>query len=169
MSPILLYDTTLRDGTQGENINFSAEEKLKIAKRLDDAGIHYIEGGWPGSNPRDKKFFELAASEDFRNTSLAAFGSTRRPGIATEDDANVSALIESGTSIVTIFGKTWDMHVKQIMDNTLEENLAMIRDTVAYLKAEGREVIYDAEHFFDGYNENQDYAMETLYAAQDAG
>jgi 2-isopropylmalate synthase len=169
MPPILIYDTTLRDGTQGENINFSAEEKVKIAKRLDDAGIHYIEGGWPGSNPRDKKFFELADPGDFRNAQLAAFGSTRRPGVATQDDANVSALIESGTPVVTIFGKTWDLHVKKIMDNTLEENLAMIRDTVSYLKSEGREVIYDAEHFFDGYKDNPEYAMETLFAAQEAG
>ena len=169
MTPILLYDTTLRDGTQGENINFSAEEKLKIAKRLDDIGIHYIEGGWPGSNPRDKKFFELAASVNFRNARLTAFGSTRRPGTSPQDDANVAALIESGTPVVTIFGKTWDLHVEQIMDNTLEENLAMIKDTVAYLKTEGREVIYDAEHFFDGYRGNPDYAMQTLYAALDAG
>jgi 2-isopropylmalate synthase len=169
MAPILLYDTTLRDGTQGENINFSAEEKLKIAKRLDDIGLHYIEGGWPGSNPRDKKFFDLAASVDFRNARLTAFGSTRRPGIAPQDDANVSALIESGTPVVTIFGKTWDLHVEKIMDNTLDENLAMIGDTVAYLKSQRREVIYDAEHFFDGYKENPDYAMETLYAALDAG
>ncbi len=169
MAPILLYDTTLRDGTQGENINFSAEEKLKIAKRLDDIGIHYIEGGWPGSNPRDKQFFELAASVDFRNARLTAFGSTRRPGIAPRDDANVTALIESGTPVVTIFGKTWDLHVEKIMDNTLDENLAMIGDTVACLKSQGREVIYDAEHFFDGYKENSDYAMETLYAALDAG
>ncbi len=169
MPPIILYDTTLRDGTQGENINFSAEEKLKIAKRLDDIGIHYIEGGWPGSNPRDKKFFEIAEPKDFRNARLTAFGSTRRPGIAPQNDANVSALIESGTPVVTIFGKTWDMHVEQIMDNTLEENLAMINDTVAYLKTTGCEVIYDAEHFFDGYRGNPEYAMETLYAALDAG
>ena len=169
MPPIILYDTTLRDGTQGENINFSAEEKLKIAKRLDDIGIHYIEGGWPGSNPRDKRFFEIAASKNFRNARLAAFGSTRRPGIAAQDDANVSALIESDTPVVTIFGKTWDMHVERIMDNTLEENLAMINDTIAYLKSMGREVIYDAEHFFDGYRGNPEYAMETLYAALDAG
>ncbi len=134
MEPVLLYDTTLRDGTQGENVNFSAEEKIKIAQRLDDIGIHYIEGGWPGSNPRDKRFFELAKSIRFNNARLTAFGSTRRPGRGPEDDANVAALIESGTSVVTIFGKSWDLHVEKVMNNTLDENLAMIKETGVYLK-----------------------------------
>ena len=169
MQPILLYDTTLRDGTQGENINFSAEEKLKIAHRLDDIGIHYIEGGWPGSNPRDKRFFELAQGVEFKQARLTAFGATRKPGVAVEQDSNVAALIESRTPVVTIFGKSWDLHVEQIMDNTLEENLAMIRDTVAYLKSENREVVYDAEHFFDGYKENRTYAADTLRAAAESG
>ena len=153
MEPVLLYDTTLRDGTQGENINFSAEEKIKIARRLDDFGIHYIEGGWPGSNPRDKRFFELAANVEFKNARLTAFGATRRPGIAPEEDPNLAALLETNTPAVAVFGKTWDLHVR-IMNNTLEENLAMIGDTVAYLRDKGREVIYDAEHFFDGYKDN---------------
>jgi 2-isopropylmalate synthase len=169
MEPVLLYDTTLRDGTQGENINFSAEDKLKIARRLDDIGIHYIEGGWPGSNPRDRRFFEMVRSTNFKTARLAAFGSTRRPGITPEKDPNLAALLESETPVVTIFGKSWDLHVEQIMDNTLQENLAMIRETTAYLKAAGREVIYDAEHFFDGFKENPDYALETLAAAVAGG
>lgn len=168
MEPVLLYDTTLRDGTQGENINFSAEEKIKIAQRLDDIGIHYVEGGWPGSNPRDRQFFELAKKIRFKNTRLAAFGSTRRPGILPGDDQNLAALLESETPVVTIFGKTWDHHVK-LMSNTLEENLSMIEDTVAYLKEKGREVIYDAEHFFDGYRDNPEYAMLSLHAAVRGG
>ncbi len=169
MKTMYLYDTTLRDGTQGENISFSADEKMAIAKRLDEMGVHYVEGGWPGSNPRDMHFFDLAKRVDFETTRLVAFGATRRPGIAVEDDANVKALIESGTPAVAIFGKTWDLHVTQIMNNTLEENLAMIRDTVSFLKSKGREVVYDAEHFFDGFREDEAYAMETLRAAVEAG
>jgi len=169
MEPILLYDTTLRDGTQGENISFSADEKLTIAKRLDDIGIHYIEGGWPGSNPRDMHFFEIARREVFRHARLTAFGSTRRPGLSVANDPNLTALLESGAPVVAIFGKTWDLHVQKIMENTLAENLDMIRDTVAYLKQNDREVVYDAEHFFDGYADNRSYALETLQAAVTAG
>ncbi len=169
MEPVLLYDTTLRDGTQGENITFTAEEKLKIAQRLDDLGIHFIEGGWPGSNPRDKQFFDLAARTEFKQARITAFGSTRRPGIRASDDENLKALIESGTSVVTIFGKSWDLHVEKIMDNTLAENLAMIRESVAFLVENNREVIYDAEHFFDGCKENRPYAIETLKAAVAGG
>jgi len=169
MEPILLYDTTLRDGAQGENINFSAEEMIKIAQRLDDLGIHYIEGGWPGSNPRDERFFELAKNIKFQNARLSAFGSTRKPGITADEDQNLKALIKSCTPAVTIFGKTWDLHVKQVMNNTLQENLAMITDSVEFLKKNGREVIYDAEHFFDGYLANREYALQTLIAAIDGG
>jgi 2-isopropylmalate synthase len=169
MEPILLYDTTLRDGAQGENINFSAEEMIKIAQRLDDLGIHYIEGGWPGSNPRDEHFFELAKNIKFQNARLSAFGSTRRPGITADEDQNLNALIKSSTPAVTIFGKTWDLHVEQVMDNTLQENLAMIKDSVEFLKRNDREVIYDAEHFFDGYLANTEYALQTLMAAIDGG
>jgi 2-isopropylmalate synthase len=169
MEPIFIYDTTLRDGTQGENISFTADEKLKIAKRLDDLGIHYIEGGWPGSNPRDRQFFDLAAKTEFKTARITAFGSTRRPGIAPAEDDNVKALLESGTSVITIFGKSWDLHVKQIMNNTLKENLAMIQDTVNFLIGYQREVIYDAEHFFDGYKENSAYALKTLNAALRGG
>ena len=169
MDPIFLYDTTLRDGTQGENINFSAEEKLSIALRLDDIGIHYIEGGWPGSNPRDLQFFELAKKIRLKNARLTAFGSTRKPGTLPNADPNLNALLSAQTPAVTIVGKSWDLHVEQVMKNTLAENLAMIRDSIAYLKECGREVIYDAEHFFDGYKNNKAYALETLSAALEGG
>ena len=167
--PVWLYDTTLRDGTQGENISFSAAEKLQIAKRLDDAGIHYIEGGWPGSNPRDMQFFELARLARFCNARIAAFGATRRPGIRAAEDANLRALVDSDAPVVTIFGKSWGLHVEQVIGTDLAENLAMIRESVAFLKACGREVVYDAEHFFDGYRDNPGYAMETLAAAVAGG
>ncbi len=169
MDPIFVYDTTLRDGTQGENISFSAEEKLKIALRLDDIGIHYIEGGWPGSNPKDLRFFELAKTVRFKNARLAAFGCTRRPGVPADADDKLQALIECGAGVVAIFGKSWDLHVTQVMENSLEENLAMIRDTVACLRRNGREVVYDAEHFFDGFKHNRDYALQTLTAAAEGG
>lgn len=169
MKPIALYDTTLRDGTQGENITFSAEEKLFIARKLDASGFHYIEGGWPGSNPKDMKFFEMARKVTFQTARLSAFGATRKPGIAVEDDANLKALIDSRTPVVAIFGKTWDLHVERIMDNTLAENLAMISESVAYLKSHGLEVVYDAEHYFDGVRTNRDYALATLEAAATAG
>ena len=169
MESILLYDTTLRDGTQGENITFSAEEKIKIALRLDDIGIHYIEGGWPGSNPKDMQFFDLAKRINLKAARLTAFGSTRRPGTQPGDDENLMALLASETPTVTIFGKSWDLHVEEVMRNSLEENLAMIRDSVQFLKWNGREVIYDAEHFFDGYKNNRKYCLQTLTAAIDAG
>jgi len=165
MKPVQIYDTTLRDGTQGENINFTSEDKLTIAQRLDDIGIHYIEGGYPGSNPRDLHFYELAKRTPFKHARLTAFGSTRKPGIDPADDSNVIALMESDTPAVALVGKSWDLHVEQVMNNTLEENLAMIGDTVSYFKLKGREVIYDAEHFFDGYKENSGYAMDTLCTA----
>ena len=169
MQPILIYDTTLRDGTQGENITFTADEKLKIAMRLDEMGIHYIEGGWPGSNPRDIRFFDLAKRERFKTARITAFGSTRKPNIDAADDPNLKAILKSDTPAAAIFGKSWALHVQSIMDNTLEENIAMITDSVAYLKAHGREVIYDAEHFFDGFKDSPDYALETLAAAFSAG
>jgi 2-isopropylmalate synthase len=165
----MLYDTTLRDGTQGENISFSADEKLAIAQRLDDMGLHYIEGGWPGSNPRDMHFFDLAKRENFRNAHLTAFGSTRRRDCTAAEDPNLQALLKSGAPTVAIFGKTWDLHVETIMGNTRAENLDMIRETVAFLKGNGREVVYDAEHFFDGFATNRVYALETLQAAVEAG
>ncbi|MGD9238799.1 MAG: citramalate synthase [Desulfobacterales bacterium] len=169
MDPIFLYDTTLRDGTQGENITFSAEEKLNIAMRLDEIGIHYIEGGWPGSNPRDLAFFELAKRVEFKHARLTAFGSTRKPGIRPDEDGNLQALLDAQTPAVTIVGKSWDLHVKKVMNNKLKENLGMISDSAAFLKQRGREVIFDAEHFFDGYKNNRDYALETLAAAISGG
>lgn len=165
----LIYDTTLRDGTQGENINFSADEKLKIAQRLDNIGVQYIEGGWPGSNPKDMRFFDLAKREQFENARIAAFGSTRKPNGIPSKDPNLQAILESMAPVAAIFGKSWSLHVEQIMDNTLEENLAMIRESVSYLKENGREVVYDAEHFFDGYKDNPDYGVQTLAAAMEGG
>jgi 2-isopropylmalate synthase len=169
MESTLLYDTTLRDGTQGENITFSADEKIKIALKLDDMGIHYIEGGWPGSNPKDMQFFDLAKRVKFKNARLAAFGSTRKPGIEPGQDENLKALLTSETPTVTIFGKSWQLHVEDVMSNTLEENIAMIRDSVKFLKRNEREVVYDAEHFFDGYKDNSAYALQTIDAAIEGG
>lgn len=169
MEPVLLYDTTLRDGTQGENVNFSADEKVKIALRLDDIGIHYIEGGWPGSNPKDQQFFDLAKRVDFKHAKLVAFGSTRKPGTTPDKDENLKALLTSETPAVAIFGKSWDLHVEEVMDNSRPENLAMIEESVKFLKWNGKEVIYDAEHFFDGYKNNRDYALQTISAACEGG
>ena len=170
MDPILLYDTTLRDGTQGEKITFSGEDKIKIAKKLDDLGIHYIEGGWPGSNVKDKEFFESAKNVDFKNSRLTAFGSTHRYGILAKDDKNLNAIIECGAPVGCIFGKTWGLHVEKILRVQLEDNLNMICSSVAYLKnSHLEEVHYDAEHFFDGFKENRDYALLTLSAAVNGG
>ncbi len=166
---IRIYDTTLRDGTQGENISFSAEEKLKIALRLDELGVDYIEGGWPGSNPRDLRFFEIARTVPLRHARLAAFGCTRKPGATAEEDPHLAALLQSGAPVATVFGKSWDLHVTRILETSLEENLAMIRETIAHLKRHGLEVIYDAEHFFDGYRRNPGYALETVRVAAKAG
>ena len=166
---IVLYDTTLRDGTQGEQVNLSAEDKLRIAKKLDDFGIPYVEGGWPGSNPKDARFFHMARKTDFKNTRLTAFGSTRRPGLSPEKDENIGALLKTETETVTIFGKAWDLHATEILKASLQENLTMIEETVKYLKGGGREVVYDAEHFFDGYRANPLYAIQTLKAAEESG
>ncbi|MDD8017140.1 MAG: citramalate synthase, partial [Bacteroidota bacterium] len=169
MKKIFTYDTTLRDGTQGEEVSFSAEDKIKIAKRLDAFGIDYIEGGWPGSNPKDMEFFEQARLIKFHHAKIAAFGSTRRAKNKVEDDANIKALLDAQTPVVTIFGKTWLLHVKEALQITVEENLELISDSVAYLKKKGKEVVYDAEHFFDGYKTDKAYALKTLDAAQKAG
>ena len=162
---VVIYDTTLRDGTQGEQVSFSAEEKVRVARRLDEFGIAYIEGGWPGSNPKDMRFFELARKVKFKNARLAAFGSTRRAHTPPSECPNVQALLEAQTPTVTIFGKSWDFHVREILKVSLKENLAMIGETVAYLKSKKKEVIYDAEHFFDGYRANPRYALQTIEAA----
>jgi 2-isopropylmalate synthase len=163
---ISLYDTTLRDGTQGEGIALSCDDKLKIARRLDEFGMAYIEGGWPGSNPKDMEFFERAQTElNLRNAKVAAFGSTCKADTDPGDDPQVRLLIDANTPVVTIFGKTWDLHVTEVLRTTLEENLRMIRETVRYLVQHGKEVVYDAEHFFDGYRANPEYALSTLKAA----
>jgi 2-isopropylmalate synthase len=164
-----IYDTTLRDGSQGEGINFSVADKLRIAEKLDSFGVHYIEGGWPGSNPKDIEFFALAKKRKFKHAKLAAFGSTRKKGVAVEDDDQVRLLIEAQTPVVTIYGKTSMLHVKEVLRCTPEENLAMIGDTVKYLKDHGKFVIYDCEHAFDGYKLDADYALATWQAAEKAG
>lgn len=166
---IAIYDTTLRDGTQGEQVNLSAEDKLRIAKKLDEYGISYIEGGWPGSNPKDARFFDLAKKNAFQNSRLTAFGSTRRAGISPDKDPNLEALLGTETETITVFGKSWDLHATDILEVSLDENLSMIQDSVNFLKGKGREVIYDAEHFFDGYKHNPEYALKTLLAAENGG
>ncbi len=164
-----LYDTTLRDGTQMEGISLSVEDKLKVACKLDELGVHYIEGGWPGSNPKDAEFFVAAKSLVLQNARIVAFGSTRRPGTKAEDDPNLKALIEAETPAVTLVGKANEMHVRRILETSLEENLAMIADSIAYLKGRGLIVFFDAEHFFDGFRDNAEYALECLRAAAKAG
>jgi 2-isopropylmalate synthase len=164
-----LYDTTLRDGSQGEGINFSVADKLRIAEKLDTFGVHYIEGGWPGSNPKDIEFFAQAKRRQFQNARLAAFGSTRRKLVAVESDDQVRLLLDAETPVITIYGKTWMLHVTEVLSTTPAENLAMISDTVRYLKSQGRVVIYDAEHAFDGYKDDPAYALATLEAAEQAG
>ncbi|SHG23982.1 2-isopropylmalate synthase [Fodinibius roseus] len=164
-----IFDTTLRDGTQGEKVAFSAEDKLRIARQLDAFGINYIEGGWPGSNPRDMEFFELAADASFEHARIVAFGSTCRAGASPEEDRNLRLLVEAGTSVVCIFGKSWLLHVEKALQITAGQNLEIIRDSVGFLKQHGKEVIYDAEHFFDGYKSDPEYALSTLKAAEEAG
>lgn len=166
---VKIYDTTLRDGTQGEGISFSVADKLRIAQRLDDFGVDYIEGGFPGSNPRDIAFFAEARNLHLKHARLAAFGATRRAGVKAEDDPQLRQLLDSGMPVLTLVGKTWLMHVEEILRTTAEENLAMIEDSVRHLVAQGREVIYDAEHFFDGFLDNSDYALRTLEAALRGG
>ena len=169
MSGIFLYDTTLRDGTQREDISLSVDDKITIARRLADFGIHYIEGGWPGSNPKDVEFFARAARMNWGPTRIAAFGSTRHKGTRCETDDNLRALLDAQTPVVTVVGKSWDYHVEHVLGASPEENLAMIRDSVAWLKHQGREVVFDAEHFYDGFLANPDYALATLSAAAEAG
>lgn len=167
--PIKLFDTTLRDGSQAEGISFSPHDKLQIAQALDRLGIHYIEGGWPGSNPKDNQFFKEARAISFKQARLVAFGSTRRKRVAASQDANLRAILEVKVPVACIFGKSWDMQVTHALRTTLEENLAMIRDSIKFLKSKRLEVIYDAEHFFDGFRDNRPYALKTLQAAFEAG
>ena len=163
------FDTTLRDGTQGESISFSVDDKLIIAQKLDELGIDYIEGGWPGSNPKDQEFFKRATGLTLHHARLTAFGSTRFAKNPVHEDRNVRALVEAGTPVVSIFGKTWDLHVKRALGITNDQNLVLISETVRYIKDHGKELVYDAEHFFDGYIANPDYALRTLEAAHTAG
>ena len=169
MDKVIVYDTTLRDGAQGEGINFSVPAKIRIARCLDEFGIDYIEGGFAASNPKDMEFFEAMRSVPLKHAKLAAFGSTRRAGVAAAQDAGLAAILKSGAPVATIFGKSWLLHVEKVLKTTPEENLAMIADSVRFLKKHGKEVIYDAEHFFDGYRDDPDYAMKTLAAAAEAG
>ena len=166
---IEIYDTTLRDGCQGEGVSFSVEDKLRIAHRLDQLGVAYIEGGWPGSNPRDVEFFARSRGERWERARLAAFGSTRRPRVSAAADTNLRALIDAGTPVVTLFGKSWDLHARRALEVSLLENLAMIGESVAWLKSQGVEVVYDAEHFFDGFLANPEYALASVRAAERAG
>jgi 2-isopropylmalate synthase len=169
MKKIQIYDTTLRDGSQGEDISFSLEDKLHIVRKLDELGVDYVEGGWPGSNNKDIAFFRHAQELKLKHAKLAAFGSTCHPRHSVTHDRNLQALLEANTPVVTIFGKTWDLHVKVALGISLEENLNLIRESVAFLKSKGREVIYDAEHFFDGFNADSAYALRSLKAAEEAG
>lgn len=168
-SQVEIYDTTLRDGSQGEGINFSMMDKLRIAEKLDGFGVHYIEGGWPGSNPKDLEFFQQAARRKWKNARIAAFSMTRRKGAAVEQDELMRQILEAETPVVTIVGKTWLLHVTEVLRAKPDENLAMIGDTIRFLKDHGKTVIYDAEHSFDGYKDEPEYALATWQAAEKAG
>jgi 2-isopropylmalate synthase len=169
MSKVKLYDTTLRDGSQGEGISYSVMDKIRIARELDSLGLHYIEGGWPGSNPKDMEFYLKMAKSRLKTSELVAFGSTRRPHVRASEDKNLKAIIKSKASVVTIFGKTWDLHITEVLKTTLDENLNMIKDTVSFLVNRGLTVFYDAEHFFDAYDANREYSLKCLLFAKEAG
>ncbi|MCK5527097.1 MAG: citramalate synthase, partial [Candidatus Latescibacteria bacterium] len=170
MSELTLYDSTLRDGAQAEGISFSLEDKLMIARRLDDFGVDYIEGGWPNpTNPKDLEFFIRVKELELKKAKITAFGSTRRAGNKPEHDAILNTLLSAETQVIALFGKSWDLHVTDVLGTTLDENLRMIQDSTAFLNASGREVLYDAEHYFDGYKNNPQYALDTLKAAEEGG
>lgn len=169
MRKIEIYDTTLRDGAQSEGINYSVSDKLKIIKILDNLGVSYIEAGWPGANPVDAEVFKQIKDMKLNNAAISAFGCTRKPDIKVEDDKILKMLLDGKTEIITIFGKSWDFHVKDALSTTLEENINMITESIEYLKTKGRRVFFDAEHFFDGYKHNPEYALETIKAAHRAG
>ena len=166
---IEIYDTTLRDGTQAETVSLSVDDKLHIAQKLDAFGMHYIEGGWPGSNPKDAEFFRKAQGVTWTNSKIAAFGSTRHARNSVESDPNIQALLEAETPVVALVAKAWDFHVHRALNVSLEENLDMVGDSVAHIKKQGREVVFDAEHFFDGYRANAEYAVSVLDRAAEAG
>ncbi len=169
MGDMLIYDTTLRDGMQGENISFSLEDKLAITQKLDEFGIDYIEGGWPVSNPKDEAFFAQAQKLSLKHAQLVAFGSTRKAANKAQDDPNLKALVAAGTSLVAIFGKSWRLHVEEVLHVSPDENLRMVGDSVRFLKSKGKTVIFDAEHFFDGYKDNARYALKAVQTAEEAG
>ena len=169
MSQVQLYDTTLRDGAQSEGISFSLVDKLHIAQKLDELGVHYIEGGYPGSNPKDAEFFKKARALKLNNARIAVFGSTRRAGIKPEEDNNITMLVNSGASVATIVAKASDLQVERVLMTTLEENLSMIADTVRYLKGKGLTVFLDAEHYFDGFKSDSDYSLHCITAAAEVG
>ncbi|HEY2745260.1 MAG TPA: citramalate synthase, partial [Polyangia bacterium] len=164
-----IFDTTLRDGTQREGVSLSAADKVRIAERLDALGVAFIEGGWPGSNPKDAEFFARARERTWRHAEIVAFGATRRAGMRADDDASIRALVDAGTRVVAIFGKSWTLHVDRVLRVSRDENLAMIEETVAFLRGQGKRVIYDAEHFFDGWRSDAAYALATLEAAARGG
>ena len=166
---IEIYDTTLRDGAQAEGISFSVNDKLKIISILDDMKIDYIEAGWPGANPKDAELFEILKTLPLKHSTIAAFGCTRKPNTPPQEDKILNGLLEADTEVITIFGKTWDFHVEHALNTTLEENLNMISDSIKYLKSKGKRVFFDAEHFFDGYKNNPQYAEKTIETAYKAG
>lgn len=169
MKKIEIYDTTLRDGAQSEGINFSTSDKLKIVKLLDNLGIDYIEAGWPGANPKDEEVFKALKNTDLKHSKIAAFGCTRKADTKAEDDKILSMLLSADTDIITIFGKTWDFHVEHALCTSLDENLNMISDSIKYLKSKGKTVFFDAEHFFDGFKKNKEYALKCIKTAHEAG
>jgi len=169
MRRVEIYDTTLRDGTQAEDFTLSVEDKVRIALKLDDMGFHYIEGGWPGSNPKDMGFFDEIRNYDLKHARITAFGATHHPSRTAETDENLKAIVDAGTEVATIFGKSWTVHVKDALNTTLERNLELIRDSLGYLRRHFQTVFYDAEHFFDGFKANREYALATIQAAVDAG
>ena len=169
MRRIEIYDTTLRDGAQTEGIAFSVEDKLRITEKLDELGVHYVEGGWPGSNPKDLEYFKKAKKLKLKTAKVVAFGSTHRPKHKVNDDAVFKSLLDAKVGIITIFGKTWDFHVKEALKISLQENLDIIHNSIVYLKKNVETVFFDAEHFFDGYKDNPQYALKCLLAAQDGG
>ncbi|MGQ0810030.1 MAG: citramalate synthase [Nitrospiraceae bacterium] len=169
-SPALeIYDTTLRDGAQAEDVSFSAEDKVRVAQQLDELGVQYIEGGWPGANPRDIEFFRIIKTMPLRQALVVAFGSTRKASNSVHKDPNIQALLRAETKTITLFGKSWPLHVTEALGVSLSKNIELISDSIHYLRSKGRQVFYDAEHFFDGYKDNPDYALQTLRAAVDAG
>ena len=166
---VQIYDTTLRDGAQAEGISFSVADKLKIARHLDEFGVDFIEGGWPGSNPKDEEFFELAQKHPWKHAQMTAFSMTCRAGVQAKDDANLQKIVAAKTPVVMLVGKAWDFHVERALRVSLDENLRMIEDSVRYVKSQGRRVFYIAEHFFDAFAQSPEYAMKTLHAAAEGG